>query len=182
MFFFRALSESERKSNQTITSNIIFKENPDINLCIFAGLVLVTVFSNIFRAMYFFATLVRCSRQLHNTMFQSMLKAPMYFFDTNPVGELNACLKAFFTENKTLLTILFWAILVLYLSKQLLHTKTSLLVLISYLFGVVENDLSLMLKNISMTLSGLFLAHPNKYLRVVVLGKFFVQTCDISSL
>ena len=100
LFFFRALSESERKSNQTITSNIIFKENPDINLYIFAGLVLVTMFSNIFRAMYFFATLVRCSRQLHNTMFKSLLKAPMYFFDTNPVGELNICFKLLLLKTR----------------------------------------------------------------------------------
>ena len=107
LFFYRAISESERESNQTITSNIVFKGNPDINLYIFAGLVLITGCSNIFRAMYFFATLVRCSRQLHNDMFKSLLKAPMYFFDTNPVGELNVLMTVILNESKMLLYPIF---------------------------------------------------------------------------
>ena len=36
--------------------------------------------------MYFFHVLVKCSRSLHNRMFNAVLKAPLYFFDTNPVG------------------------------------------------------------------------------------------------
>ena len=89
--FFRALSESQANANQTVTTDLVYKEDSDINIYIFAGLVRITAFSNIFRAMYFFATLVRCSKKLHNNMFKSMLKAPMYFFDTNPVGGESIC-------------------------------------------------------------------------------------------
>jgi len=36
--------------------------------------------------MIFFVALVKCSEIAHNSMFKSVLKAPIYFFDTNPVG------------------------------------------------------------------------------------------------
>ena len=34
---------------------------------------------------------LNASRNLHNKMFKAILRAPILFFDTNPVGELNEC-------------------------------------------------------------------------------------------
>jgi len=83
-----AEAETQRTSNLTITSNMYFLTNPDYNIYIFAALVTLAAFFSFFRAMYFFYVLVKCSRQLHNTMFKAVLNAPLYFFDTNPVGQI----------------------------------------------------------------------------------------------
>lgn len=83
---FRALGEEQVVANQTISFKYFFKENPDNNIYVFAALVGVASLVNFLRAFSFFSALVRCSRHLHDAMFKSLLKAPMYFFDTNPVG------------------------------------------------------------------------------------------------
>lgn len=62
--------------------------NPDYNIYLFAGLLAAGVFLNTFRGMYLYNVLVKCSRNLHNRMFNAALGAPLSFFDTTPAGEL----------------------------------------------------------------------------------------------
>ena len=38
------------------------------------------------RTILFFILVLRASRLLHNKMFGAVLRAPVLFFDTNPVG------------------------------------------------------------------------------------------------
>lgn len=86
-FCFRANGEEQRNKNVTITAKFYVESDPHINIYIFASLVAVSFLMNFFRTTYLYAILVRCSRQLHNLKFKAVLKAPMYFFNTNPVGE-----------------------------------------------------------------------------------------------
>ena len=57
-------------------------------LGIYGGLLGSLVIVNIVRVVAFFVVCVNASRVLHNRMFASILRAPILFFDTNPVGRV----------------------------------------------------------------------------------------------
>ena len=54
---------------------------------VYAGLVGTVVLLSIARMFLVFVLLMRASHLLHNKMFAAVLRAPVLFFDTNPVGE-----------------------------------------------------------------------------------------------
>ena len=57
------------------------------NLGIYGAIVGALVVTSMIRTMYFFFLCMRSSVNLHNSMFQSIIRAPCRFFDTNPVGK-----------------------------------------------------------------------------------------------
>ena len=64
---------------------------PDVdsytNLYIFSGIVGSVFLFGLFRALLFFKIAIDASQNLHNRMFTSILRAPVVFFDANPVGK-----------------------------------------------------------------------------------------------
>ncbi|XP_033369989.1 multidrug resistance-associated protein 4 isoform X5 [Parus major] len=62
----------------------------DLNfyLGIYAGLTVATILFGIIRSLLVFQVLVNSGQNLHNKMFQSILKAPVLFFDRNPIGRI----------------------------------------------------------------------------------------------
>ncbi|KAM4788293.1 ATP-binding cassette sub-family C member 4 isoform 6-T6 [Cyanocitta cristata] len=62
----------------------------DLNfyLGIYAGLTVATISFGIIRSLLVFRVLVNSGQNLHNKMFQSILKAPVLFFDRNPIGRI----------------------------------------------------------------------------------------------
>uniref|UniRef100_A0A452RZL6 ATP binding cassette subfamily C member 4 (PEL blood group) n=1 Tax=Ursus americanus TaxID=9643 RepID=A0A452RZL6_URSAM len=56
-------------------------------LGIYSGLTVATVLFGIARSLLVFYVLVHSSQTLHNKMFESILRAPVLFFDRNPVGK-----------------------------------------------------------------------------------------------
>uniref|UniRef100_A0A803TE13 Multidrug resistance-associated protein 4 n=1 Tax=Anolis carolinensis TaxID=28377 RepID=A0A803TE13_ANOCA len=54
----------------------------------FSGFTVVTVLFSILRNILMFQVLVNAAQTLHNSMFQSILKAPVLFFDSNPIGRI----------------------------------------------------------------------------------------------
>merc|ERR1719186_62297 len=58
------------------------------NLGIYGAIVGALVVTSMIRTMYFFFLCMRSSVNLHNSMFQSIIRAPCRFFDTNPVGRI----------------------------------------------------------------------------------------------
>lgn len=52
-----------------------------------SGLTVATILFGIIRSLLVFQVLVNSSQNLHNKMFQSILKAPVLFFDRNPIGK-----------------------------------------------------------------------------------------------
>ncbi|XP_006879633.1 PREDICTED: multidrug resistance-associated protein 4 [Elephantulus edwardii] len=74
--------------NATINGNRT--ETLDLNwyLGIYAGLTVATVLFGIARSLLVFYILVNSSQNLHNKMFESILKAPVLFFDRNPIGRI----------------------------------------------------------------------------------------------
>ena len=55
---------------------------------IYGGLSGTVVAMTIFRCILLFVLLLRASHILHNRMFQAILRAPVLFFDTNPIGNI----------------------------------------------------------------------------------------------
>lgn len=53
---------------------------------IYGGLIVALIVFNLLRAIVCYAICVTASRVLHNKMFASVLRAPVFFFDTNPIG------------------------------------------------------------------------------------------------
>lgn len=76
--------------NNTRNANGNITETLDLSwyLGIYAGLTAVTVLFGIARSLLVFYILVNASQTLHNRMFESILKAPVLFFDRNPIGRI----------------------------------------------------------------------------------------------
>ena len=58
------------------------------NLYIYGGLVAAALVLSIMRAGAFFNAVINSSNHLHNSMLSAVLKAPVLFFDTNPIGRI----------------------------------------------------------------------------------------------
>ncbi|XP_021376611.1 multidrug resistance-associated protein 4-like isoform X5 [Mizuhopecten yessoensis] len=58
------------------------------NIYIFTGIIVAVFLFGILRALMFFKVAVDASMNLHNGMFNRLLRVPIAFFDTNPVGRI----------------------------------------------------------------------------------------------
>ena len=56
---------------------------------VYGGLTGVVILLSIARTTLFFVLILRSSRLFHNKMFAAVLRVPVLFFDTNPVGRFN---------------------------------------------------------------------------------------------
>uniref|UniRef100_A0A4W3I7R4 Multidrug resistance-associated protein 4 n=1 Tax=Callorhinchus milii TaxID=7868 RepID=A0A4W3I7R4_CALMI len=54
----------------------------------YAGLTLAVILFGIVRSLMIFEVLVNSSQELHNRMFNSIIRAPVLFFDQNPIGRI----------------------------------------------------------------------------------------------
>ena len=59
----------------------------DQRIAIYTGCSVATVLLSFARAILFYFICVNASRVLHNRMFASVLRAPVLFFDNNPIGK-----------------------------------------------------------------------------------------------
>uniref|UniRef100_A0A663F6D4 Multidrug resistance-associated protein 4 n=1 Tax=Aquila chrysaetos chrysaetos TaxID=223781 RepID=A0A663F6D4_AQUCH len=86
--------EANHQEKLNVTTNGDNGENEtehlDLNfyLGIYAGLTVATILFGIVRSLLVFQVLVNSGQTLHNKMFQSILKAPVLFFDRNPIGRI----------------------------------------------------------------------------------------------
>ncbi|XP_072300703.1 ATP-binding cassette sub-family C member 4-like isoform X3 [Eucyclogobius newberryi] len=60
----------------------------DLYLGVYAGLTVTSVIFGFLRCLVFFNVLVSSAQTLHNNMFQAILRAPVHFFDINPIGRI----------------------------------------------------------------------------------------------
>ena len=78
----RADCDSETDLNRSTCS---LTDNQRIG--IYGGLLGSLTILAVLRAILFFILMLNASRVVHNRMFARILRAPILFFDTNPVGE-----------------------------------------------------------------------------------------------
>ena len=86
--FYRAdcsTTNVSRLENMTRRSTCDLSRNQRIG--IYAGTTAAAILINFARTIAFYFVCVNASRVLHNRMFAAVLRAPVLFFDTNPIGE-----------------------------------------------------------------------------------------------
>ena len=71
-----------------LTGKLPSEDKDETNLTIHSGLVAASFILGIIRAYIFFLICLRCSERLHDKMVVALLKAPVFFFDSNPVGRI----------------------------------------------------------------------------------------------
>lgn len=76
----------ELEENDSISSICFLSTN--LRIAIYAASTAATVLLGFMRALLFCFICVSASRTLHDRMFASALRAPVRFFDTNPIGKL----------------------------------------------------------------------------------------------
>ena len=86
LFFFRSNEEEKYFYTGRIEAGKKEVDRP-FYLGIYGGLVVALVILGITRALLFFRVILQSSKNIHGEMFRSVLKAPMYFFDTNSIGK-----------------------------------------------------------------------------------------------
>ena len=59
------------------------------SLSIFAGITFTCFVLGVLRSLGVFHILVSAAKNIHNEMFASIIRCPVLFFDSNPVGQLN---------------------------------------------------------------------------------------------
>ena len=84
-------SRSPDLTRNTTNEMIVFKdsslEEHYFNLGIYGAIVGALCVISMIRTMHFFFLCMQSSVNLHDQMFQSIIRAPCRFFDTNPVGK-----------------------------------------------------------------------------------------------
>lgn len=55
---------------------------------IYAAFIALVILATSIRSVYFYRICMNASINLHNTMFNKLLQAPMRFFDKNPIGRI----------------------------------------------------------------------------------------------
>ena len=92
--FFRTNKEAEIQNksseiNGTSTTALPSEQlNEKIYILIYAGLIIALFVLALMRTISFFVMCMKSSIKLHNKMFSTILRAPIYVFDVNPVGKL----------------------------------------------------------------------------------------------
>lgn len=80
MFLFNFIQAATRESpNGQLSINNIY-------MIIYGGLVTGTLVLSFIRVLLFFHMTVHTSEKFHSHMFDAVIRAPIYFFDTNPIG------------------------------------------------------------------------------------------------
>ena len=70
------------------TRKTFHRQQDNDNIYIYAGFQFGLLLSSLMGVYYILYLAVNCARHLHNSMLGGILKAPVLFFDTNPVGRI----------------------------------------------------------------------------------------------
>lgn len=73
----------------SLLTKMDYKEQQNMtNYLLYGMFVIMTFFCSSLRAFLLFVVVLKASESLHNKMTNAILKAPVFFFDTNPVGRI----------------------------------------------------------------------------------------------
>ncbi|XP_059490449.1 probable multidrug resistance-associated protein lethal(2)03659 [Neocloeon triangulifer] len=85
----KALNESSSSSGfYTIDYTTLDWMNTNLGVYIYSAVIFLTLSLSLFRSYLFFNVCMQASVNLHDSMFSSITRATMYFFNTNPSGRI----------------------------------------------------------------------------------------------
>jgi len=80
--------ENAHNINDTLADNhFLDMLSRETCIYIYTAVTVGTIVVTLVRSITFFKVCMRASVHLHDTMFRSIIRATMYFFDTNPSGK-----------------------------------------------------------------------------------------------
>ncbi|XP_065913909.1 ATP-binding cassette sub-family C member 4-like isoform X2 [Dysidea avara] len=79
---------SQRLANISLNDTSDFDLTTHQRIGIFGAIVTGALMISVLKGLFAFITCLNASRNLHNKMFSAILRAPILFFDTNPVGRV----------------------------------------------------------------------------------------------
>lgn len=85
---FYALKQSANDTTTATSIYDLFDFDRDTCIYIYSGVTVATIVISLVRSFAFFKTCMRASRRLHDRMFDSITRATMRFFNTNPSGRI----------------------------------------------------------------------------------------------
>ena len=86
----RADAEEKRRFEQAQTNATVATVPRDLYISVYGSVVVAGFALTLVAVCLFYHVAVTASKSLHNAMFKRVLRAPIYFFDTNPIGESTA--------------------------------------------------------------------------------------------
>ena len=81
------LAEASGSGNTSFSIDPACLTSNTQRIVIYTGLTVVSLLLNIAKGVLFSYLIVNASRVLHNRMLSSVLRAPVLFFDNNPIGK-----------------------------------------------------------------------------------------------
>lgn len=72
--------------NHTLTKNILITESDSMNQIIYSIIIILLFIITFIRTTSYFVICMKASVNLHNSIFRSLIQAPIVFFDKTPVG------------------------------------------------------------------------------------------------
>lgn len=81
-------TEQRRKNNEPLNQTFVDRCSPNENIAIYGTQMFLLFCFSLFRGTIFFVLCMRASVRLHNRLFKKLVRAPMVFFETNPIGQI----------------------------------------------------------------------------------------------
>ena len=83
-----AWTEKNSTSESPALANAFVVENDNINMCIYTALIILLFVFGLCKTIFTFLVCLASSIKLHDTVFKRLLRAPISFYETNPLGRI----------------------------------------------------------------------------------------------
>lgn len=86
LIFYYCISFRSTKEAISSTQNMEYADrNRDLGIYTLLAVLLITL--GLTRALLFFQVMLKATMSIHLVMFDALMRAPIYFFDTNSIGK-----------------------------------------------------------------------------------------------
>lgn len=158
------ISEESNSTNilEKFVDLISIEYDRHIDIYIFTAITVLTVVITLSRSFFFFNFAMKASMKLHDSMFDGISKATMYFFNTNPsgrilnrfskdLGQIDEILPSIMIDVIQIFLSLFGIIVVISLVNPLILIPTTIVFVLFYLMRTFYLGTSRVIKRMEAT-------------------------------